>query len=63
MDTIVHPGRHDNYNSYGENLKNELENTELTKEDIKLLAKAWHLKQERILVGHCYQIKLKRTSC
>lgn len=59
MDTIVHPGRYENYNSYRESINNELENTRLTKEEIKILAKAWHLRQERISVGLRYQIKLK----
>ncbi len=54
---MVYPGRYENYKSYIEAINNELENTKLTKEEIKLLAKAWHLRQERISVGLRYQIK------
>ncbi len=57
MDSMVYPGRYENYKSYIEAINNELENTKLTKEEIKLLAKAWHLRQERISVGLRYQIK------
>ena len=59
MDTIVHPGRYENYGNFITQIKNELENTKLTNEQMKILAKAWHFRQERISVGLRYQIKLK----
>jgi ArsR family metal-binding transcriptional regulator len=59
MDTIVHPGRYENYGNFITQIKNELENTKLTNEEMKTLAKAWHFRQERISVGLRYQIKLK----
>jgi hypothetical protein len=59
MDTIVHPGRYEHYNSYSAAIKKELENTKLTSEQMNTLAKAWHFRQERITVGLRFQIKLK----
>lgn len=59
MDTIVHPGRYENYGNFITQIKNELENTKLTNEEMITLAKAWHFRQERISVGLRYQIKLK----
>ena len=59
MDSIVHPGRYENYKLYRTEIKRELENTNLTNEQMKTLAKAWHFRQERITVGLRYQIKLK----
>ncbi len=59
IDTIVHPGRYENYHNYDPLIKNELENTKLTNEQMKALAKAWHFRQERISVGLRFQIKLK----
>ena len=59
MDTIVHPGRYENYEKYSTLIKSELENTKLTKDQMKTLAKAWHFRQERITVGLRFQIKLK----
>ena len=58
-DSIVHPGRYENYNVYSETIKRELENTSLSNEQMKLLGRAWHLRQERVSVGLRYQIKLK----
>ena len=59
MDTIVHPGRYENYNKYNDAIKKELEKTKLTSEQMNTLAKAWHFRQERIAVGLRFQIKLK----
>jgi hypothetical protein len=59
MDTIVHPGRYENYHNYDALIQNELENAKLTDEQMKVLAKAWHFRQERISVGLRTQIKLK----
>lgn len=59
MDTIVHPGRYENYEKYSNLIKTELENTKLTRDQVKTLAKAWHFRQERVTVGLRYQIKLK----
>jgi hypothetical protein len=58
-DSVVHPGRYENYKYFSAQIKNELENTKLTLEQIKTLAKAWHFRQERISVGLRYQIKLR----
>jgi hypothetical protein len=59
MDTLSHPGRYENYEKYSKLIKTELENTKLTSEQVKSLAKAWHFRQERITVGLRYQILLK----
>lgn len=59
MDSIVHPGRYENYQLYSASIKKELESTRLTNEQFKDLAKAWHFIQERIAVGLRFQILLK----
>lgn len=59
MDSIVHPGRYENYQLYSASIKKELESTRLTNEQFKDLAKAWHFRQERIAVGLRFQILLK----
>ena len=59
MDTIVHPGRYENYQNYDALIQYELENTKLTNEQIKALSKVWHFRQERISVGLRFQIKLQ----
>jgi hypothetical protein len=58
MDSTVHPGRYENYYKYNSRINYELANTRITKEQLKLLAKAWHYRQERITVGLRYQIIL-----
>jgi hypothetical protein len=59
VDSIVHPGRYENYKIYSKAIKYELESTKLSKEQFKALAKAWHFRQERIAVGLRFQILLK----
>jgi len=58
MDYIVHPGRYENYNTFKAKIESELEKTKLTSDQIKALAIAWHLRQERITFGLRYQIDL-----
>jgi hypothetical protein len=58
MDTIVHPGRYENYKKYSNIIKQDLENTKLSSEEIKQLAKTWHFRQERITVGLRFQMEL-----
>jgi hypothetical protein len=60
MDTIVHPGRFKNLKLYRSAIRKELENTKLTKEQRENLAKAWHLRQERIWVNLRFQIELQK---
>jgi hypothetical protein len=59
LDSIVHPGRYENYKIYRKAIKNDLEGTKLSKEQFKALAKAWHFRQERIAVGLRFQILLR----
>ena len=58
-DSIIHPGRYENYKIYSSEINKELENTKFTNEQMKVLAKAWFFRQERIWVGLRYQIILK----
>jgi hypothetical protein len=60
MDSIVHPGRYQNYNKFSEAIKNDLLNTRFTPEQVNKLAKAWHFRKERLTVGLRYQIQLKQ---
>ena len=58
IDTVMHPGRLKNYTFYGAQINKDLENTKLSSEQVEILAKAWHFRQERIWVGLRFQIEL-----
>ncbi len=58
-DSLVHPGRFENYAIYSAEIKREVKNIKLSKEQIQLLAKAWHFRLERLTVGLRYQIELR----
>jgi hypothetical protein len=60
MDSLVNPGRYENYKIYGAEIKKDLENTKLTKEQVNDLAKAWHFRRERLVFGLRYQIQLNQ---
>lgn len=59
MDSTVHPGRYEHYKDYSAEIIRQLENTKLTNEEMKMLAKIWDFRQERITVGLRSQIQLK----
>lgn len=58
-DSILHPGRFENYQYYRDEINKELENTTFTKEEMKTLGKAWFFRQERAWVSLRFQIELK----
>lgn len=58
-DSLIQPGRYENYAIYGAQIKKDVENIKLSKEQIQLLAKAWHFRLERITIGLKYQIELR----
>ena len=58
IDSLVNPGRYENYKKYGAEIKRDLENTRFTKEQVNKLAKAWHFRRERLVFGLRYQILL-----
>ena len=58
MNSLVNPGRYENYKIYGAEIKKDLENTKFTKEQVNKLAKAWHFRRERLVFGLRYQILL-----
>jgi hypothetical protein len=60
MDSLVNPGRYENYKKYGAEIKRDLENTKFTKEQVNKLAKAWHFRRERLVFGLRYQIQLQQ---
>ncbi|MEN9349026.1 MAG: hypothetical protein RL372_4 [Bacteroidota bacterium] len=60
MDSLVNPGRYENYKIYGAEIKKDLENTKFSKEQINDLAKAWHFRRERLVFGLRYQIQLNQ---
>ena len=59
IDSTVNPWRYKNYKIYSSEIKKELENTILTNLQMKLLAKTWYRRQERIWISLKYQIQLK----
>jgi hypothetical protein len=60
MDSLVNPGRYENYKIYGAEIKKDLENTKFSKEQVNDLAKAWHFRRERLVFGLRYQIQLNQ---
>ncbi len=58
IDSVVNPGRYENYKKYGAEIKRDLEDTKFTKEEVNKLAKAWHFRRERLVFGLRYQILL-----
>jgi hypothetical protein len=58
IDSVVNPGRYENYKKYGAEIKRDLEDTRFTKEQVNKLAKAWHFRRERLVFGLRYQILL-----
>lgn len=61
MDSLIHPGRYEKYAMYSEEIKKEVRNIKLTKEQIQLLAKAWNFRLERLTVGLRYQLELREN--
>jgi hypothetical protein len=59
IDSTVNPWRYKNYKIYSSEIKKELENTILTNLQMKLLAKAWYRRQERIWISLKFQIQLE----
>ena len=59
MDSIVNPGRYENYKNYSVEIKKDILNTKFSKEQINKLAKAFHFRRERLVFGLRYQILLK----
>ena len=57
MDSLVNPGRFENYKKYGAEIKRDLENTKFTKEQVNKLAKAWHFRRQRLVFSLRYQIQ------
>ncbi len=60
MDSLVNPGRYENYKIYGAEIKKDLENTKFSKEQVNVLAIAWHFRRERLVFGLRYQIQLNQ---
>ena len=60
IDTFTHPGRYENYKLYGSEIYKQLDKVKLTDEQIEILGKAWHFRQERIWVGLRFQIELQK---
>lgn len=60
IDTFTHPGRYENYKLYGSEINKQLDKIKLTDEQIEILGKAWHFRQERIWVGLRFQIELQK---
>jgi hypothetical protein len=58
MDSIVNPGRYENYKNYSVEIKKDILNTRFSKEQINKLAKAFHFRRERLVFGLRYQIQL-----
>jgi hypothetical protein len=58
MDSIVNPGRYENYKNYSIEIKKDILNTKFSKEQINKLAKAFHFRRERLVFGLRYQIQL-----
>lgn len=58
MDSIVNPGRYENYKNYSIEIKKDILNTRFSKEQINKLAKAFHFRRERLVFGLRYQIQL-----
>jgi hypothetical protein len=58
MDSIVNPGRYENYKNYSVEIKKDTLNTRFSKEQINKLAKAFHFRRERLVFGLRYQIQL-----
>ena len=59
IDTLIQPGRYENYAIYNTEIKKEVQNIKLTKEQIQLLAKAWHFRLEKLTVGLKFQLELR----
>lgn len=58
MDSIVNPGRYENYKNYSVEIKKDILNTRFSKEQINKLAKAFYFRRERLVFGLRYQIQL-----
>lgn len=58
-DSMLHPGRYENYKFFSTEINKELDNTKFTKDEMKMLGKAWHFRQERAWVSLRFQIELK----
>jgi len=60
MDSLVNPGRYENYKNYSNAIKKDLANTKFTEEQVYRLAQAWYYRRERIVFGLRYQIQLNQ---
>ena len=60
MNSLVNPGRYENYKIYGAEIKKDLENTKFTKEQVNKLAKAWHFRRQRLVFSLRNQIQLNQ---